>query len=105
MQHNFVAAVEPPCAEAARKPLVWLEEYRVYWALWHLQRYSDLRNAAINRWGWSSESLARLDEYNTWMGIPSSFLAEHFWTVAAVVIDLGLSPPSYGHHTDTYSVS
>ncbi|KAL2783315.1 hypothetical protein BJX66DRAFT_345047 [Aspergillus keveii] len=54
MQHNFVAAVEPPCAEAAGKPLVWLEEYRVYWALWHLQRYSDLRNAAINRWGWSS---------------------------------------------------
>jgi hypothetical protein len=101
MQQNFIAAVEPSCAEAAGKPLLWLEEYRVYWALWHLQHYSYLRNAAMGRWGWSSESLAKLDEYTTVRGIHSSFLSEHFWTVAAVLADLGLGPPSYGHHTGT----
>jgi hypothetical protein len=49
MQQNVIADVNPSCAEAAGKPFIWLKEYRVYWALWHLQHYSDLRNAAIQQ--------------------------------------------------------
>jgi hypothetical protein len=77
MQQNLIAAVEPSCAEAAGKHFVWLEEYRVYWALWHLQHYSDLLTVAIYRWRWPPMSLQSLGEYSTiWMGAVSCFLSE-----------------------------
>jgi hypothetical protein len=106
MQQNLIAAVEPSCTEAAGKPFIWLEEYRVYWALWHLQHYSDLRNAAIHRWKWPPVSLRSLGEYSTiWMDAVSSVLSEDFWTVAAVLAGLGFGPPYYGPRISPYNDS
>ncbi|KAL4869552.1 hypothetical protein BDV12DRAFT_167588 [Aspergillus spectabilis] len=95
MQRNLVAAVEkalgPVQAEKSGQPLIWIEEYRVYWALWHLQHYSALRQAARNKWNWSADSLKDLDQYNVWNGL-ALLTPEQIWTVAAVLCDMGLRP-------------
>ncbi|KAH8422462.1 uncharacterized protein LDX57_000217 [Aspergillus melleus] len=100
MQRNFVSAVErssfPGETQPAAEPIVWIEEYRVHWALWHLQLYSIFRSTAIDRWKWSKELVNRLDNiYVTSYGWRSDAASEQTLTVAAVLADLGLSP-SYG---------
>lgn len=39
----------------------WVEEYRVYRALWYMCYHSDLHDA-LDRWNWPSESISRLNE-------------------------------------------
>ena len=116
MQRNFVSALEASATgplsaavspQKASRPFSWIEEYRVYWALWHLQHYSDLRKAVEGqtgardktsrgcRWSWPANSIERLHAYPLWNGI-RIFTVEIIWAVAAVLADLGLHP-SYGH--------
>ncbi|KAL2871452.1 uncharacterized protein BJX67DRAFT_377222 [Aspergillus lucknowensis] len=70
IQRNLVSAVEhlpassingPERAIKAVEPFSWIEEYRVYWSLWHLRHYSDLRKAATQHWSWSESSVHGLD--------------------------------------------
>jgi hypothetical protein len=72
------------------QPFTWTEEYRTYWALWHLHHYSHLRKAATQRWNWNESSIRELDAYNTWSEIDYR-TAERLWTVSAVLSDLGLT--------------
>lgn len=74
----------------ASQPFTWTEEYRTYWALWHLHHYSHLRKAATQRWNWNESSIRELDAYNTWSEIDYR-TAERLWTVSAVLSDLGLT--------------
>lgn len=104
MQRNFISAVRNSLGSAASQraaePIAWVEEYPVYWALWHLQYYSALRKAAKVRWGWSKESVKKFgDTYIACNGI-FCVLTELIWTVAAVLDDLGMHP-LYGHTTTT----
>ena len=74
MQQNFISAVEKSlgstAAQRAAEPIFWIEEYRVYWVLWHFQHYSTLRNTAKYRWNWSKESCKNMgDTYMTWNDI------------------------------------
>ncbi|KAL2809890.1 hypothetical protein BJX63DRAFT_338796 [Aspergillus granulosus] len=100
MQQNLISTMNnipagslfdgPPLnIQIASNTFSWTEEYRVYWALWHLQHYSHLRKAATNRWGWEDLSIQCLDAYNTWNDI-EYHAAEKLWTVAAVLSDMGL---------------
>ncbi|KAJ5457869.1 hypothetical protein N7475_009257 [Penicillium sp. IBT 31633x] len=111
MQQNFASTLSeipagslsgPLRAEEARKPFSWIEEYRTYWSLFHLQHYSALRNAATERWNWPAGSLQSLDAYNVWNEINND-KAEQIWTIAALLSDLGLTP-SYGHHIENLEV-
>jgi hypothetical protein len=99
MQRNFVSAVEgvfgSEATQVAGEPLTWIEEFRVYQALWHLELYSSLRNAATSRWNWSSDSLFTLDRYHSWQEIENVW--EQAWTVAGVLADLGLRASYPGH--------
>ena len=93
MHRNFISAVGdafgPTSARRAGEPIVWLEEYRVYWALWQLENYAALCKAAKSRWNWSSASLSRLrDASNIDRTIIP--LSEHIWSVAAVLESSGL---------------
>ncbi|KAL5362251.1 hypothetical protein BJX96DRAFT_166525 [Aspergillus floccosus] len=83
MQKNFVSAVADTrgsaAATKAAKSFSWVEEYRVYWALWNLQQYSTLRKTAQGRWGWSKASIQeRADTYILWNNI-MTLLPEQIW--------------------------
>lgn len=100
MQQNFISAVANSlgagASQRAAEPIVWIEEYRVHWALWHLQNYSAFRNAATYRWGWSKETIEKFGHSYTDCNDIPCILAELIWTVAAVLADFGLRP-LYGH--------
>lgn len=103
----------PIRTQKANEPFSYLEEYRVYWAIWQLKCYSDLRKAVDWRassstnsaegpstdqnWIWSRESIEKLDAYTTFNEI-HDFRAEQIWTVASVLVELGASliSPSTG---------
>ncbi|KAK6810543.1 hypothetical protein RU639_013712 [Aspergillus parasiticus] len=100
MQQNFISAVGATAAgslcgavraQKASEPLLWIEEYRVYWALWHLVYYSILCEAAEPL---PADSIQRIYQSairnQMWI-----YRNEYIWTVAAVLSDLGLRP-SYG---------
>ncbi|KAE8382210.1 hypothetical protein BDV26DRAFT_254082 [Aspergillus bertholletiae] len=100
MQQNFISAVGATpagslCgavrAQKASEPFSWIEEYRVYWALWHLAYYSIFCEAAE---ALPADSVQRIYtcaiRIETWIR-----RKEYIWTVAAVLSDLGLHP-SYG---------
>ncbi|KAE8143614.1 hypothetical protein BDV38DRAFT_276697 [Aspergillus pseudotamarii] len=100
MQQNFISAVGATpagslCgavrAQKASEPFSWIEEYRVYWALWHLVYYSILCETALSL---PADSIQRIHKsaFRNQMGIRRN---EYIWTVAAVLSDLGLHP-SYG---------
>lgn len=96
MQQNFISAVTNSLGSAAAlraaEPIVWIEEYRVYWALWHLQHYSALLKTAKHRWSWSKASLSDLGyTYITWNTI-HPVLSEQIWTVTGILADMGLRP-------------
>lgn len=102
MQKNFATAVRDTrgweAGQKAEMPLSWTEEYRVYWALWHLQHYTALKQHAKYHWGWAAESLNAIDTYIIFEG-PAFTLKEQIWTVAAILADLGLCP-FYNHPGD-----
>lgn len=86
----------PYISQKAAEPFSWVEEYRVYWALWNLQQYSMLRRTAQARWGWSKAlTIEMAHTYISWYNI-MTLLPEQIWTVAAALSDLGLRP-LYGH--------
>ncbi|KAL2822816.1 hypothetical protein BDW59DRAFT_149221 [Aspergillus cavernicola] len=100
MHQNLISAIQnqpedlfsgPLPAQRASEPFCWIEQYRVSWALWHLQHCSDLQTTAKHRWNWPAESLRELDPYLVWNAIDPT-LAEQIWTVSAVLADLGLHP-------------
>ncbi|CAI7615910.1 unnamed protein product [Penicillium bialowiezense] len=109
LQNEFESAVGTSTlpAQQTNEPFSWIEEYRMYWALWHLQCYSDLRKSVDKRfscprdagnppvdarWSWPSESVQALELY------PSSdkrmeLRKEVIWTVAVALDDLKRSSP------------
>lgn len=96
MRRKFTSAVAsalgPPAGDRAAAPPSWIEEFRVYEALWQLEHYSRLRRAAAGRWGWSEDEMAETGrKYITSSNI-SRFSSEQIWTVAAVLADSGLAP-------------
>ncbi|KAE8422700.1 hypothetical protein BDV36DRAFT_279823 [Aspergillus pseudocaelatus] len=100
MQQNFISAVGATAAgslcgaaraQKASEPFSWIEEYRVYWALWHLVYYSILREAAKALPADSVQGIYACAVRNQ-RDTPRN---EYIWTVAAVLSDLGLHP-SYG---------
>ncbi|KNG88868.1 hypothetical protein ANOM_003713 [Aspergillus nomiae NRRL 13137] len=102
MQQNFISAVgASPAgplsgairAQKASEPFSWIEEYRVYWALWHLAYYSILCEVAEALPADSVQRVYACAVRNE-MDIPRQ---EYIWTVAAVLSDLGLHP-SYGDY-------
>lgn len=115
LRRGLVTALEtsPIRAQKANEPFSYLEEYRVYWAIWQLKCYSDLRKAidwrassltnsaegpsTSQKWIWSRESTNNLDTYTTFNEI-HDFRAEQIWTVASVLVELGtpLVSPSTG---------
>lgn len=113
MQQKFCIAVQSHLTASLPSPgqvkdfataPSWIEEYRVYWALWHLRLYSDLRNLTRKNAhsmngqdnpGSSCCSVERLDTYADSNGLvtPHGLLdhrIEEVWSVAAVLADLGL---------------
>ena len=106
LRQTFVTAVgtSPSRAQRASEPFSYIEEYRAYWALWHLRCYSDLRKAAdptasasINstesasicqKWMWSREDIKKLDAYNDLSEI-DKLRVENIWTVAVILVELG----------------
>lgn len=104
LRQGLVTAVgtSPIRTKKATEPFSYIEEYRVYWALWLLRCYSDLRKAVDSRstgpnWIWSRDEINKLDAYATLNGI-HSFRAEQIWTVASILVELGprLASPSTG---------
>ncbi|KAF9885831.1 hypothetical protein FE257_012303 [Aspergillus nanangensis] len=120
LQRNFVAAVGASSTDSlasegggtlsgscraskASEPFWWIEEYRVYWSLWHLRHYSDLRKAVEvlsparhdpqTRWSWPLNSIERLDAYGVWNEI-HGFVAEWIWSVAVGLEECGLRSSS-----------
>lgn len=100
MQQNFVSAVGATpagslCgaarAQKASQPFSWIEEYRVYWALWHLVYFSILHEAAKALPADSVQGIYAC-AVRSQRDTPRN---EYIWTVAAVLSDLGLHP-SYG---------
>ncbi|KAB8256688.1 hypothetical protein BDV32DRAFT_153083 [Aspergillus pseudonomiae] len=100
MRQNFISAVGTTAtgslsgavrAQKASEPFSWVEEYRVYWALWHLVYYSILCEAARELPADSVQRIYACAVRNE-MWTPRK---EYIWTVAAVLSDLGLHP-SYG---------
>ncbi|RMZ38529.1 hypothetical protein AFCA_000018 [Aspergillus flavus] len=100
MQQNFISAVEATPARSlcgavralkASEPFLWIEEYRVYWALWHLVYYSILSKAAK---ALPADSVQRIYACAV-RSERDPARNEYIWTVAAVLSDLGLHP-SYG---------
>ncbi|KAL3495631.1 hypothetical protein BJX62DRAFT_233267 [Aspergillus germanicus] len=115
MQRNFVFAIkftpqlrsivsslspEACRIQAAKRPFSWIEEYRVYWSLWHIQHHSDLQAAAHGRWNWSPESKRNIAEYINWAHTFVSdiedrrLLNEQIWAILAVLMDYW-TPPMY----------
>lgn len=104
LQKEFASAVGTSLllAQQANEPFSWIEEYRMYWALWHLRCYSDLRKTVDKRftsfhdtgtssddvrWSWPSASVQALDLYPTSDNI-HEFRKELIWTVAVALEDL-----------------
>lgn len=72
-------------SENARRKFSWIEEYRVYWALWHLQLYGQLRRTK----GICPKSLEKeLWNYCAHNDI-DLFMAEQIWTVASELVSIG----------------
>jgi hypothetical protein len=115
MQRNFVFAIkftpqlrsivsslspEACRIQAAKRPFSWIEEYRVYWSLWHIQHHSDLQAAAHGRWHWSPESKRNIAKYINWAHTFISdiedrrLLNEQIWAILAVLMDYW-TPPMY----------
>lgn len=66
----------------------WVEEYRVYRALWYMCYHSDLHDA-LNRWDWPSESISSLSESAVMLHI-EDFLTDEVWQVERALEKLGL---------------
>jgi hypothetical protein len=78
---------------SSKKTFSWIEEYRVYWSLWHIQHHSDLQTAAHGRWHWSPDSKRNIAEYINWAHPFISdiedrrLLNEQIWAILAVLMD------------------
>lgn len=106
LRQGFVTAVgtSPIRANRAREPFSYIEEYRVYWALWHLRCYSGLRKAAdpqasasidnaesssiCLKWMWSRDDIKKLTAYNDFNEI-HKLRVENIWNIAVVLVELG----------------
>ncbi|RDW90780.1 uncharacterized protein DSM5745_02555 [Aspergillus mulundensis] len=100
MQQKFVTAVEdsqgPLVAAKAAEPTSWMEEFRVYWVLWHLQHYSAFVEVSKARWAWPKDYIEDAKENFTTLNRVPRILTEQVWTVSAILADMGLRP-LYGH--------
>ncbi|KAJ5239171.1 hypothetical protein N7468_003790 [Penicillium chermesinum] len=90
---NLVAAVgsqdtgDVPNAIRGRnagRPFAWIEEYRIQWALWHLQHYADLQNVHNT----PMEPDGIVQHYRDWNNI-DLFMAEQIWAVASELVGMG----------------
>ncbi|CAG7927895.1 unnamed protein product [Penicillium olsonii] len=113
MRENLVSGVgsSPADAQGARRPFSWIEEYRMYWALWHIRCYSELRKAVgmpllspcttddsliDPRWKWPYHEMQALNVYHTFADI-FMYRVEAIWTVAVVLDDLGVCSALMSH--------
>ncbi|CAG8074686.1 unnamed protein product [Penicillium olsonii] len=102
LRQEFASAVgaSPLHAQRANEPFSWIEEYRIYWALWHLQYYSDVRRFKEEQFSlWESTEGSKshfardIDVYPTPDGV-FDFLKEAIWAVAITIEDLQACSPS-----------
>lgn len=106
---NFHEALEASTAKTSNpigqrklntaEPFSWIEEFRVYRALWNLYHYSELESG-INRWGWAAKELGTFNEDIAFTGIheDENPMYEELWQVSYALEKLGLprSPaPAY----------
>lgn len=79
-------------------PFSWVEEYRVYQALWNLQLYSIYFYYTQSKWGWSDEEVQSLSLEIPWQFKPKNCdLDEEIPSVTKVLTQLGLAPKQMYH--------
>ncbi|CAG8020427.1 unnamed protein product [Penicillium olsonii] len=102
LRQEFASAVgaSPLHAQRANGPFSWIEEYRIYWARWHLRSYSDVhkfKEEQFSVWETTGRLKSRfsrdIDVYPTSDGV-FDFLKEAIWAVAITVEDLQACSPS-----------
>lgn len=84
-----------PCLTKDTGPASWMEEYRIYRTLWHVQLYTDLQNAGIapkSIQPWSRPSYMVSFDYEPWEG-GDSICGGYFDTIAELLHDLAGSKP------------
>lgn len=114
-----------PRQENALLPPCWMEEFRVYRALWCLQLYSDLRYAATpietlkleipveegekqgwGRWSWSATDIGLINVYTPLGAIFHQKIGHEIKAVADLLIELGAAVSSqYPSSDQRYSLS
>ncbi|KAJ5414664.1 hypothetical protein N7509_001291 [Penicillium cosmopolitanum] len=78
-------------------PFSWVEEYRVYQALWNLQLYSTYLHYTQEKWGWSTQEAQALSIEIPWQFKSKGQLDEEIPSVTTVLIQLGLIPKRIAH--------
>lgn len=78
-------------------PFSWVEEYRVYQALWNLQLFSIYFYYTQLKWGWSDEEAQALSIEIPWQFKPKYKLDDEIPSVTNVLIQLGLTPKQICH--------
>ncbi|CAG8945367.1 unnamed protein product [Penicillium salamii] len=100
LRREFASAVglEPLHAQRANEPFRWIEEYRMYWALWHLRSFSDYTKyvekyrSYMSGGGDPPPKLTQdVDIDPTSHGV-HVFLKEIIWTAAVALEDLQTCP-------------
>lgn len=86
-----------PERAAAFIPFSWVEEYRVYQALWNLQLYSIYFYYTQLKWGWSDEEAQSLSKKLNWQFHRKRRTDEEIPSVTNVLIQLGLTPKQRLH--------
>ncbi|CAG7937630.1 unnamed protein product [Penicillium salamii] len=100
LRREFASAVglEPLHAQRANEPFSWIEEYRMYWALWHLRSFSDYtkyvgkhRSSLYDSGDPPPKLIQDVDIDPTSHGV-HVFLKEIIWTAAVTLEDLKTCP-------------
>ncbi|KAJ5984606.1 hypothetical protein N7481_006705 [Penicillium waksmanii] len=78
-------------------PFGWVEEYRVYQALWNLQLYSTYIHYTQSKWGWSDEEVQALSIEIPWQFASKGALDEEIPSVTTVLNQLGLISKQISH--------
>ncbi|CAG7996477.1 unnamed protein product [Penicillium salamii] len=100
LRREFASAVgfDPLHAQRANEPFSWIEEYRTYWALWHLRcvsdyaKYVEKQRSYLHSGGDPPRKLTQDVEIHPTSDDVHAFLKEVIWTVAVTLEDLQACP-------------
>ena len=85
-------------------PPSWIETYRTHRALWKLELFHQIHNAATNRWLWSTCDLNNFTkQYLKWCQCREGI--EELPTISECVVDLCSSKPTILSHLTSYLVA